>query len=56
MRAWQDRRPLLDLLAADPEVTAHLDRDQLAALFDLAQHVKEVDRIFERVFGDDAAR
>jgi adenylosuccinate lyase len=56
MRAWQDRRPLLDLLAADPEVTDHLASDQLAALFDLAPHVKEVDRLFERVFGDDAAR
>jgi len=56
MRAWQERRPLLDLLAGDPEVTARLGRDQLAVLFDLAQHVKQVDRIFERVFGDDGAR
>jgi adenylosuccinate lyase len=56
MRAWQERRPLLDLLAGDPEVTAHLGRDELAALFDLDHHVKEVDRIFERVFGDDGAR
>ena len=56
MRAWQDRRPLLDLLAGDPEVTAHLGQGELAALFDLDHHVKEVDRIFERVFGADAAR
>ena len=39
---------------ADPEVSARLDEDALAALFDLDHHVRQVDRIFERVFGPDA--
>ena len=55
MRAWQDKVPLLDLLRADPEVMARLDEDALASLFDLDHHVSQVDRIFERVFGPDAA-
>jgi adenylosuccinate lyase len=55
MRAWQKKLPLLDLLRADPEITARLDGSALAALFDLDHHVKHVDQIFERVFGADAA-
>jgi adenylosuccinate lyase len=55
MRAWHERQPLQDLLAADPEVSAHLSRDELALLFDLDHHVKQVDHIFARVFGADAA-
>jgi adenylosuccinate lyase len=54
MRAWQDKVPLLNLLRADPEVMARLDEHALASLFDLDHHVRQVDRIFERVFGLDA--
>src|SRR4051812_1805032 len=51
MRAWTEERPLLELLEADPEVTAVLPRDGLARLFDLAHHLRHVDVIFRRVFG-----
>ena len=43
---------LLDLLKADPEVTALLSPAQLEAEFDLGHHLKHVDTIFARVFGD----
>ncbi|MGH6912199.1 MAG: adenylosuccinate lyase [Geminicoccales bacterium] len=56
MRAWHEKLPLLDLLGADPEVAAQLERDRLAELFDLEHHIKQVDRIFERVFDQDADR
>jgi adenylosuccinate lyase len=56
MRAWQDRLPLQDLLRADPEVVAQIGEDALASLFGLDHHVKQVDQIFARVFGADAAR
>jgi adenylosuccinate lyase len=55
MHAWQDRIPLQDLLRADPDVMAHIDERTLASLFDLDHHVRHVDQIFERVFGDDGA-
>jgi adenylosuccinate lyase len=42
---------LLELLAADAEVTALLPRAQLEPLFDLGYHLKHVDTIFDRVFG-----
>jgi adenylosuccinate lyase len=51
MRAWRDGVPLLDLLRADPEVTARIDEAALAALFELGYHTRHVDRIFARVFG-----
>jgi len=51
MRAWEEGRPLLELLQADPELTAVLPADDLVPLFDLAHHLRRVDAIFERVFG-----
>ena len=51
MTAWEEGRPLLDLLEADPEVTAALPAEELRGLFDLQHHLRHVDAIFERVFG-----
>jgi adenylosuccinate lyase len=51
MRAWEEGRPLLELLRADRELTAVLPADDLVPLFDLAHHLRRVDAIFERVFG-----
>jgi adenylosuccinate lyase len=51
MQAWSEDRPLQELLEADAEVTAHLSAAKLAQLFDLGHHLRQVDRIFERVFG-----
>ena len=35
MAAWEERRPFLDVLRADPEVTSRLTDERLAACFDL---------------------
>ncbi len=51
MRAWREGLPLLDLLRADPEVTGRIDEAALAGLFDLGHHIRHVDQIFARVFG-----
>jgi adenylosuccinate lyase len=57
MKVWESdgALSLLDLLKADPEVTALLPPDRLEESFDLAYHLKHVDTIFERVFGPDAS-
>ncbi|MDR3424043.1 MAG: adenylosuccinate lyase, partial [Alphaproteobacteria bacterium] len=52
MRTWNNEGPLLELLKADPEVSAALTVDELEALFDASFHFKNVDTIFERVFGE----
>jgi adenylosuccinate lyase len=48
MRAWKERRPLLDLLAADPAVTERLSPAELKACFDPAWYVRNVETIFKR--------
>ncbi|TXG84656.1 MAG: adenylosuccinate lyase [Sphingomonadales bacterium] len=53
MRVWEadGKLSLLALLQADPEVTALVDAEALAGLFDLGYHLKHVDTVFQRVFG-----
>ncbi len=52
MKVWEESKDFLAELKADPEVTAHVSAAELEALFDLGYHVKHVDTIFARVFGD----
>src|SRR3954468_22252999 len=51
MRAWNGEGNLLDLLKADPDVSKALPAAKLEAMFDLGYHLKQVDTIFNRVFG-----
>jgi adenylosuccinate lyase len=53
MQVWAGDGDFPALLKADPEVTALLAGDALAACFDLGYHLKHVDDIFARVFGED---
>jgi adenylosuccinate lyase len=52
MKVWRGEGKFLDFLNADPEVNARMSPQELAALFDLDYHVKHVDTIFDRVFGE----
>lgn len=51
MEVWKDGGSYLDKLKADSEVAANLSDAELDALFDLEQHFRHVDTIFNRVFG-----
>ena len=53
MKVWESdgHLKLLDLLMADPEVTGHISPTELEAKFDLDYHFKNIDTIFNRVFG-----
>jgi adenylosuccinate lyase len=53
MQVWESdgAKSLLELLKADPEVTARVPVEALEESFDLGYHFAQVDRIFERVFG-----
>ena len=54
MRVWESdgALSLAELLKADPEVAAVLTPAQIEAEFDLGYHMKHVNTIFARVFGD----
>jgi adenylosuccinate lyase len=51
MRAWRGEGEFLSLLKADKDVAKVMSAQDLEALFDLGYHLKQVDTIFERVFG-----
>ncbi len=51
MRVWKGEGRFLDFLKNDPEVTQAIPESDLEALFDLGYHFKNVDVIFDRVFG-----
>ncbi|MEO7026096.1 MAG: hypothetical protein ABI056_00920, partial [Caulobacteraceae bacterium] len=55
MKVWRRDGDFQRLLAADPEVSAHLSAADLAPLFDDAWHFRHVDTIFARVFGETAS-
>ena len=52
MPVWRGQGDFLTLLKADPEVARVLEPAELEALFDLGYHLKHVDAIFARVFGE----
>ncbi len=53
MKVWESdgALSLLELLKQDEEVTAALSVEEIESRFDLDYHFKEVDHIFDRVFG-----
>jgi adenylosuccinate lyase len=48
MRAWDERRPFLECLEADAEVTRHVSPDALKACFDPGWYLRHVDGVFRR--------
>src|SRR5256712_2038863 len=48
MRAWKERRPFYELLAADPAVTEHLPPAELKACFDPSWYLRNVNAVFRR--------
>ncbi|MFK7842884.1 MAG: adenylosuccinate lyase [Sphingorhabdus sp.] len=54
MKVWESdgEIALLDLLKADPDVSAKLSDEELEERFNLDYHFKHVDTIFARVFGE----
>jgi adenylosuccinate lyase len=52
MRVWEKGEDFKSALAADRDVSTHLDSANLDELFDMAYHTKHVATIFKRVFGE----
>ena len=54
MKVWESdgRLSLMELLKADPDVSAALTAEQIEEKFDLGYHFRRVDTIFKRVFGE----
>ena len=52
MKVWEGKGEFMAELKSDPNVTAALSDTEINELFDLGYHLKHVDTIFSRVFGD----
>jgi adenylosuccinate lyase len=55
MPVWRGQGDFLSLLKKDPDVAKALRAGELEELFDLDYHLKHVDTVFRRVFGQTAA-
>ena len=50
MRAWNEDLPFHELVMKDKEITSHMQRSQIEKAFDLKRQLRNVDKIFARVF------
>lgn len=48
METWRTGKDFRDLLLADPELTAQLDKKEIDELFDYIYHLKNMDEIYKR--------
>ena len=51
MKVWDDGGDFKSLVAADPDITAHLTREQIDSAFSLDTYLRNVDTVYSRVFG-----
>jgi adenylosuccinate lyase len=52
MKAWQEGANFRELIEADPEIASRVSKQQIEGAFDLRRQLRNVDKIFERVFGE----
>ncbi len=52
MRAWEEESDFRAAIEEDPEIQAVLTREQIQHAFSLERQLRNVDKIFRRVFGD----
>lgn len=50
LKVWDTGRDFKAVLMEDEELCHHLDRTEIAAIFDVEYHLKHVDDVFQRVF------
>jgi adenylosuccinate lyase len=55
MRAWDEDGDFRAAVEADPEISAAISREKIAEAFSLERQLRNVDKIFDRVFGAEAA-
>ena len=50
MRAWKEELNFHELVMADAQITSRVPKDQIARAFSLERQLRNVDKIFDRVF------
>ena len=52
MKVWKEDADFLQELQTDKKVLEKISTEELSELFDIGYHIKNVDKIFLRVFGE----
>lgn len=52
LKVWEGEGSFKDLILRDKEIMEYLNKSEVEELFDIGYHLKHVDEIFERVFGN----
>jgi adenylosuccinate lyase len=55
MRAWKEDLDFHELIVNDPEISGRVPRAKIDRAFDLKRQLKNIDKIFARVFPDKIA-
>ena len=55
MRAWKENLDFRELILNDPEISGRVPRAKIERAFDLKRQLKNIDKIFARVFPNEAA-
>jgi adenylosuccinate lyase len=55
MAAWENDTSFRQRVGKDPRISKYLDAKALEHTFDLQRHLRYVDAIFARVFGEKSA-
>jgi adenylosuccinate lyase len=50
LQAWDEGKELQKLVLADKEIRAHLSEEQIARVFSLDTYLRNVEKVFARVF------
>jgi adenylosuccinate lyase len=56
MRAWKEGLNFRDLVLADQNITGRVPRKQIDKAFDLDRQLRNIDKIFVRVFGKNGSK
>ncbi|MFN0278070.1 MAG: adenylosuccinate lyase [Pyrinomonadaceae bacterium] len=51
MKAWDEGGDYQELIKKDADIASHLSVEEIARVFDLRHYLRNVDKIFKRVFG-----
>lgn len=51
MKVWDEGGEYAELVKQDADISSHLTQEEIARVFDLKHYLRNVDRVFQRVFG-----
>jgi adenylosuccinate lyase len=50
MKVWDEGGDYLELVKADADISSHLSATEIARVFDLKHYLRNVEKVFARVF------